>query len=847
MKYRIIGAVACICILLVSVLNYPVLLTGRMESRRYHQHREATPKAVCAVHAEKEFCTHLPLIVIDTGGAEIPGRGLVDEEDRHMGFTTTAEGADRITAQMRVMDSAEENNHPTDAPAVESNVVIHVRGNSSRYFEKAGYRLELVDENGDNNPKSLMGMDAHHEWALHGPYLDKSLMRNYMWYNIAGECMEYAPNVRFCELMLNGEYQGIYVLTELIGSGRDGARLNMEVDARDNTYTGYLLRLDRQDGSEYDRLNSLTTYSYRNEMELKLEVEFPGEKKLTPEIKEAIKTDFSAFEKGLYSYDYDSRKYGYRAQVDVDSFVNYLILNEFTYAGREGYTSYTGKYLTTTDKATPFEVLLARVGDKVLGYESSRYKTQKLIAFSNWPTTDPFQYPDEIKRLYMKCATVDMEHICTTERVISGQFASYHVYPYYPDYLNWTEDWSGLGLEDHEIFRDEDSRMNTYRAYLTGLVAHHTMPVVISEFGVSTGRGMAHRDLNTGRNQGNMTEQEQGMALATCYEDIKAAGCAGSVVFAWQDEWFKRTWNTMHAVNLTRTPYWSDIQTNEQYFGLLAFDPGQEQTVCTLDGDPTEWTEMDVIGQNEGMTLSAKYDERYLYLMVRKEGWNPEGETLYLPIDTTPKTGTSYCQNFGLKFDRGVDFLVVLDGRENSRVMVQEPYEVLRSTYSQNVWGYDTYLRDNLPDPHAPGFTNIDMILEIFNEGEVMTEAIIAKYGGATFETGRLRYGCGDPASAAYDSLADFMTREGCIELRLPWQLLNFADPSKMQILDDYYNGNYGIEHINIDEMYLGVMMAEQESRCELSPLTLTGWGNRVTYHERLKASYYMMQELWNG
>lgn len=107
---------------------------------------------------------------------------------------------------------------------------------------------------------------------------------------------------------------------------------------------------------------------------------------------------------------------------------------------------------------------------------------------------------------------------------------------------------------------------------------------------------------------------------------------------------------------------------------------------------------------------------------------------------------------------------MVLDGRENSRVMVQEPYEVLRSTYSQNVWGYDTYLRDNLPDPHAPGFTNIDMILEIFNEGEVMTEAIIAKYGGATFETGRLRYGCGDPASAAYDSLADFMTREGCIE-----------------------------------------------------------------------------------
>ena len=54
-------------------------------------------------------------------------------------------------------------------------------------------------------------MDSHHEWALHGPILDKTLMRNYMWYNIAGE---------------------------------DGSRLNLTVDAKDNTFTGYLLLLD---------------------------------------------------------------------------------------------------------------------------------------------------------------------------------------------------------------------------------------------------------------------------------------------------------------------------------------------------------------------------------------------------------------------------------------------------------------------------------------------------------------------------------------------------------------------------------------------------------------------------
>ena len=64
-----------------------------------------------------------------------------------------------------------------------------------------------------------MGMDAHYEWAMHGPYLDKSLIRNYMWYNIAGEIMDYAPNVRFCEVIINGEYKGLYVMTGTITNG----------------------------------------------------------------------------------------------------------------------------------------------------------------------------------------------------------------------------------------------------------------------------------------------------------------------------------------------------------------------------------------------------------------------------------------------------------------------------------------------------------------------------------------------------------------------------------------------------------------------------------------------------
>ena len=187
------------------------------------------------------------------------------------------------------------------------------------------------------------------------------------------------------------------------------------------------------------------------------------------------------------------------------------------------------------------------------------------------------------------------------------------------DYLSYITDWRPYGIDDPRDFMDEAGRLNTYRAYLSALTTHHTMPVVISEFGVSTGRGIAQKDANTGRNQGHMSETEQGEAILECYEDIIAAGCAGGCVFSWQDEWFKRTWNTMHAIDMTRNPYWSDYQTNEQYFGLLSFDPGEERCVSYVDGDISEWTAEDIVVQGEHSSLSMKYDERFVYLLVHKK------------------------------------------------------------------------------------------------------------------------------------------------------------------------------------------------------------------------------------
>ena len=97
---------------------------------------------------------------------------------------------------------------------------------------------------------------------------------------------------------------------------------------------------------------------------------------------------------------------------------------------------YEGAYFSAAPGSTPFEAMLAQVADKTVEYETNRYGQQRLIAFSNWPTTDPFEYPATIATSFDKCAQVDTEHILPSAKFKSGRFASYHVYPYYPDYAN---------------------------------------------------------------------------------------------------------------------------------------------------------------------------------------------------------------------------------------------------------------------------------------------------------------------------------------------------------------------------------------------------------------------------
>lgn len=504
--------------------------------------------------------------------------------------------------------------------------------------------------------------------------------------------------------------------------------------------------------------------------------------------------------------------------------------------------SYKGQYLQTTENATAFEKMLAEVGDQLIAYETSKYADQKLISFANGRSTDPFTYPDEITEFFSKCASVDIEHIIPDPEFKAGLFASYSAYTCDMDYLSLMEpaQWQTLIAQTVD-FRNAEGIVdtkNTYRAYLKLLNAYHTMPVVIIEFGAASSRGLAQQNNKTSFQNGHLSEKEQADVLVKCSRDIADVGCAGGCVFAWQDEWNRRTWNTLFATDLSRNAYWSDAQTGDQHFGLLAMEPGKQQ-VCVVDGDVSEWSDKDVVkSYADSSSISMKYDEGYVYLRVYKPDFVFGEETLYIPIDTTQKTGTQDCTEYGLTFDRPVDFLIKLHNTKDSELLVQDRYHAIHANYEEELIGQDAYI-----DPPAADSAVFETVQMAMKDSTRQYRNITASLNA--FDTGRLRFGNADPESEEYDSLADFMVKGDNLEIRIPWGLLNFADPSKMKIHDDYYAGNYGVKFISLRKMALG--LGNDTQKIEMGTAVLKGWGDAPTYHERLKQAYDALQREWTG
>lgn len=273
---------------------------------------------------EDETATHLPIIRISTGGQKIPGTFKGKKGDTML-YETAPDGETTILAEFSMIDGMLGNNHVTDEPTEESLIRIRYRGNSSRLFDKKSYSIHLVDEDGKENPMELAGMAPHNEWVLNGPFLDRTLLRNYLCLNVAGEIMEYAPNVRYCELYLDGEYQGLYLLMETVSRGE--GRLNLRKPEKNSPVTSYIVRWDRT-GKGDRELDNYAFYTYKGNVS-SLDVRYPGNKKLTEGRMHYIEDNISQVEKLLYSMDLTSKNGGFTDYIDLNSFAEYFVINEF--------------------------------------------------------------------------------------------------------------------------------------------------------------------------------------------------------------------------------------------------------------------------------------------------------------------------------------------------------------------------------------------------------------------------------------------------------------------------------------------------------------------------------------
>ncbi len=484
-------------------------------------------------------------------------------------------------------------------------------------------------------------------------------------------------------------------------------------------------------------------------------------------------------------------------------------------------TSYDGTYFWT-ENASAVEVLWTMMADYATTYEMENYGMQRPISFSNWLTTDILTHPDEPFEKEDAYELNEQKLKCK-EKFEAGVFATYHIYPYYPDFLYLQEEYTS--------YVDEDGKVNTYKAYLEDLKAAYDIPVLVGEFGVPASRGKTHENPFSHFDQGNMEESGQSEAILSMLNDIVDTGYAGALIFTWQDEWFKRTWNTMDYSNPNRRAYWCDVQTSEQHYGIMEFVPSTSGLPIVIDGDKWEWTKDYEIASNDSVSLSARTDAAYLYLMVEAKDMNFAEDELIIPMDVTPDSGSRKYEQYNLSWP--ADFVIKIDGENDSRVLVQSYYDI----YSYDYAKYDADIRvdDEVLQKDSAVFNPIYLLLE--------KELTLPESGRiiplVKFETGKLTYGTTDEDSEDYNSLTDFCYQNGVLEIRIPWALIGFRDPSQKEIQHDfraaeYHGGNY------VDGLTLGVYGTEEE--ITFAHFTWDNW-DMTNYTERLRKVYYDLQE----
>jgi hypothetical protein len=448
-----------------------------------------------------------------------------------------------------------------------------------------------------------------------------------------------------------------------------------------------------------------------------------------------------------------------------------------------------GRYFRSTPRASPTERWLAARMDELATRQAAAGLSQP-IAFVNWPTTDPLRHPEE-PLPEEDLVQLDANNVAATADWPAGTFASYHAYPYYPDFQRREP-----GLLAHTYA----GRPDPYAGYVAALKRHHgQMPTLITEFGVPSAIGSAHNG-PLGRSQGDHSEREALGIDAQLLRLIRDEGLAGGFLFAWTDEWFKVTWNTRLHQDPERRQLWHDPLTNEQHFGLIAMDAAGSPDATTgyLLDDEKGWP---------ARRVTARVDESSVRLRIGLG--TPVPGTLTIGFDVLPGLTGSPAPGTA---DRSADAAFFLD------------------TVARTGQAYLRKQLDPLPldvavpvaerGPAAIGWQRVELIVDRALTVPSTGEKLPAELQNA----GLLRYG-----STAVDSRALWERDGDDLVVRVPWAMLGFADPSKHMV------GVPDGRKLTLQAAPgIGVTVSATGTDQAAGNVTWVNW-NRTYYTERLK------------
>jgi Tfp pilus assembly protein PilF len=465
-------------------------------------------------------------------------------------------------------------------------------------------------------------------------------------------------------------------------------------------------------------------------------------------------------------------------------------------------TSYAGKYITIAG-ANALETWLAEQCDFLTAFEMNRYNAQRPIAYTNWPTLDPLSHPTETtkaqelsllkargerivempKEYDNDIVGLDAVKMRATAAFPAGVFASFHAYPYYPDFMR---------VDPAYLSARSSEGPSNYIGYLRALVAHHgEMPVVISEYGVPSSRGIGHFQPQ-GWNHGGLTDEQQASIDSRLTRDIYESGAAGAGLFELIDEWFKKTWITIDFEQpLDRKRLWLNALDAEENYGVIAMRAGRKASRITIDGDTADWRGRPALYATTGSrsnlseplrlkSLRVAYDEAFVYLRLDVGRIDWSRAHYQIGIDTyRADLGDSRLPHTASRSPVGLEFVLDLGGPKEGQLWVDHPYNPYRGVVIPGSKPAAIQYVYNPPfRPVANENGNWDSVVVVPNRRRIGRDGTI--YPALSYNRNRLVY-ANESQNTLTDWYADAAT--GVIEVRLPWGMLQVLDPSTRNVL----------------------------------------------------------------